>query len=232
MINQAIPVQHIVRAVLITHPKLTMYSKPSSKQLEAATLAMPSCQACGQTHSKGCWFCLKCWEPLTVFGLANQIDFLKNKDERVKKLARYGWTLAEFHDERQLPGNAITALHVQVARRRGSQEPAYRPQTVGVPRAAMAKPAMAAPRWQPTAAPPQGGRPARPPRDIECQHLSDRRIYDLGKSARRGGHFLSHTDRYDRDDTYRLNCQNLRPPTPRRLQYMSREWAADDGSDF
>ena len=54
----------------------------------------------------------------------------------------------------------------------------------------------------------------------------------LAKNARRGGHYLSHTNRYDADDTYRMNCQAHRPATPRRLQYMSCDWAAEDGSDF
>ena len=120
---------------------------------------------------------------------------------------------------------------MRAKQRIGPQAPAYRPQTAARPKTASPSPAMAAPQWQTAAALPFGARRPRT-RAADCAHLSDKKIWNLGKAARRGGHYMSHTDRYDRDHAYRMICQALVPPTPRQLQYNSLEWAADDGSDF
>ena len=68
LIPQSIGVEHIARALLITNPKLTLYNKPSPAQLEGASLELPSCQICGQSQNHGAWWCLGCWEPLTIYG--------------------------------------------------------------------------------------------------------------------------------------------------------------------
>ena len=166
-----------------------------------------------------------------MYGVANQQGFLRYKDERLKELARYGWTPHEFHVQRQIPGNAIIAIKTDLRRRKGDKEPSYRTATVSAPKA---PPAMAAlSRWQPVGSSAGSAASGLTARSADCLHLSDKKIHDRGKNPRRGGLYRSHEHRHNTDSAYRLACQSAKPhPTPMRLQYTTGVWALEDGTDL
>ena len=74
-----------------------------------------------------------------------------------------------------------------------------------------------------------GNTPTGTTLDPRCVHLTAKKIRDLIKSAQRGGNFLSHTDRWQRDLPYRHACNSHVPVTPEWLQFPSGQWARLDG---
>ena len=81
----------------------------------------------------------------------------------------------------------------------------------------------ARPAWVPKAKP--GARPSRRPADSPCAHMTAVDVRKLQLQAVKR-HFLSHTDRYDKEESYRRNCDEKMPhATPRLLQFPSGEWA-------
>ena len=90
----------------------------------------------------------------------------------------------------------------------------------------------ARPSWVPKAPQTRAGvreelRPAFSP----CAHMTAGEVRKLQLQAVKR-HYVSHTDRYDRDESYRVSCDTKRPhATPRLLQYPSGEWANEHGAD-
>ena len=60
--------------------------------------------------------------------------------------------------------------------------------------------------------------------------MSDNKIRKLTNKAQKAG-YLSHTDRWRKDSTYRKNCESHTPPTPEFLIFLSGEIARADGTE-
>ena len=71
----------------------------------------------------------------------------------------------------------------------------------------------ALPRWQPVGSSAGSAAPGLTAGSADCRHPINRKIHDLGNSARRGRRFRSHEHRYDTDPAYRLACQAAKPNT-------------------
>ena len=185
---------------------------------------MPSkFRQCGIPWNWGLWYCLGCWEPLTMSGVNDRLTFLRDAAERKRELEdRYGLTTTRFQAKRENPGSAVCSITARQPKR-PPQAPTFRPPTVAVVRPkSLALSAVA--KWQPKAA-------SSTARSADCVHLEDQQIRKLQQGAVSQG-YKSHTDRYDKDDTCRANCfRHLTCPAPRYLQYITLEWANVEGPD-
>ena len=81
----------------------------------------------------------------------------------------------------------------------------------------------------PKARPQKANAPLRPA-DSPSAHLSDTKMLDYKKRARKKG-YMSHPHRYDTDPAYAAACDSHMPPTPRMLQFSNGSWSALDGND-
>ncbi len=244
MIPVAIGGKYIIRAELLKDPKLTMYSRPRPLQLAAVVGTSLKCLDCGFKHSRGCLWCLGCWEALTWAGVNNRQALLRDDTERVRELKdRYGLNSQDFDAVIRLPGSAVNTLPPWRLPRAPGAEPKLRapwhtsdrPHKAAPPKAP--PPALAATRWQPTIATARSvGKGKAPPPTLtrvpECAQLSNEKIRKLTKAARTEGDFASHTYRYRRDATYAARCKAVEAhPTPECLQYTSLDCAREDGED-
>ena len=247
LIGRDVPDAFIQNITLIRHPRFTLYSKPTA----AALAALPegedevTCGECGDQFRPGTWYCLNCWVPLTISGIADRQAFLADATERKRELQdHYGLTPAQFEALRQLPASSVMSLYladIEVWRHaHEGPEPEFskpghtakRPRTVppqegqsGVASSSSAvpvSPALAGPAGQASS--------GAATRTNLPGAISDKRIRKLIEGAKREG-YLSHTDRHHKDATYRANCATHNPPTPEFLTFTSGEVAREDGSE-
>ena len=165
------------------------------------------------------WWCLSCREPPTWAEAHDRQGFLSDKLERRRELTnRYGISAQEFQELMQLPGSMVNAFPFVPYERAEHDELVVKPPwrlTHG------AAPALAAVAWRPVVS---------TARSADCRHLTNAKIRRLYQAAQKRD-FFSHTDRYRRENHYRLQCQNADPPTPELLQYATGVWSREDGQD-
>ncbi len=229
LIPDLVDVKYIKRVTLITPPAFTLYSKPKQEDLNCAKGTDLHCLDCGTVHRRGCWRCFNCWESLTWAGVADRHAFILDSSERERELRTYyDLTPKQFDTVCKAPGSAINTLpNVRNARPDDEEEtlmfpPWRQPGVHPSPQVALPTPSVAA-----TAR--SGNAPTTSDLDPRCLHLEPRKIRELVKSARRGGFFTSHTDRWRRDLEYRAACNSHIPVTPEWLQFPSGNWARLDG---
>ena len=97
-IPRDVPVEFIEHVTLLKRPRFTIYSRPKPKQLEACTTEEVACRNCGSQFRLGTWWCLSCWEPMTIAGINDRQSFLADDTERRRELKdRYGLSPAEVY---------------------------------------------------------------------------------------------------------------------------------------
>ncbi len=111
LIPRDVPVEFIERLNLLKWPKLTLYTRPKQQHVDACDDEEVTCRNCGAQFRLGSWWCLRCWEPMTVAGIADRQTFLADDFERHRELReRYGLTAAEFEACREMPGSTFSRL--------------------------------------------------------------------------------------------------------------------------
>ncbi len=82
LIDRAVSVDFIERVTLLTWLRFTIYSRPKQKDLDACEDEEITCRDCGSQFRLGTWWCLHCWEPMTVAGIGDRQSFLADSFER------------------------------------------------------------------------------------------------------------------------------------------------------
>ena len=133
LIPRDVPVEYIQHVTLLKQPRFTVYSRPKQKQLDACETEEVTCRSCGAQFRLGTWWCLSCWEPMTIAGINDRQSFLANDHERRRELKdRYGLTPAEFEELREQPGSSIANLTVWSREREPGVNPTYGPPRQGL----------------------------------------------------------------------------------------------------
>ena len=256
--NARIPYVYIRRVLRLQDPRLTLFTQPSDEAWQNRP-GLPKCLMCGITWNYGCNYCLQCWEPMTVPGLIDRLSYLRDPRERKRELnIRYNLTTQDLDKLSRKPGAALIGIPARV-KVVGAAEPAYKRGASLQPKPTTPALAAVAAKWverapwrEGSAALSAGARGAGPdlgaaskakpawvpkakagarPADSPCAHMSPADIKKLQQQAVKRN-YLSHTDRYDKEESYRRQCDEKKPfPTPRLLQFPSGAWANILGPD-
>ncbi len=183
------------------------------------------CSQCGTHHELDSWVCHRCWDPITVAGIHDRQTYI-HKDERKNELwDRYGLSATDVGGLRVTPGSNILGLNSEVFnmwtrdRPSGSRFLNTRPRQKRVRRPTAGAPYHASQEGGSRGS----GVPAAAARTMRGNaHINDADIRTLIRRALKM-RYTSHTDRYQRDGTYRHQCQERNPPTPEWLTFSSGE---------
>ncbi len=111
LISRDVPIDFIERVTLLKWPPLTIYSRPRQEHLDACEDENVTCRDCGPQYRLGTWWCVRCWEPVTVAGIADRQTFLADVFERHREVReRYGLMPAAFEKFREMPGSTVSGL--------------------------------------------------------------------------------------------------------------------------
>jgi hypothetical protein len=114
LVSQAIEIGLIKRVTMMTNPKLTIYTRPTDRQIRACPSEVTSirCLACRHDWSLGTWLCLNCWEPLNFQAINDQESlFAGSHSERDNELwRRYSINRVEFEELRTEHGSALAGI--------------------------------------------------------------------------------------------------------------------------
>jgi hypothetical protein len=90
LVEERIPLRYILTVNIIRWPKLTMYSRPKTHELDICEEGMCVCSMCGECLSNGTWVCTECWSPTTIAGIHDRQTYLSREDRAGELLSRYG----------------------------------------------------------------------------------------------------------------------------------------------
>ena len=168
LVGQAIDVPKIRRVAMLTHPKLTIYIRPTYDPLRACPQDTTSirCLACLSTWELGTWLCLKCREPLNFQAINDQDSIChESRQARDDELwRRCCINRTDFERLRTEHGSAIAGIMLIPVEREGPSLVGGGALPQGGPQVPVkAPPAPYLPKRPPPPAPKQAPRMTTPP---------------------------------------------------------------------
>ena len=229
----SIDTKYIIAAKYFAEPRHTLYKRPTDQALCLAFGDNCVCTYCNRPHVFGTQWCLgKCWVPITTHAVQDHIAFIPVPSARADELQRvYGLNTRSL--QQLIDSDYASSIHPlavtmtgEISEYRYTVKP-KKQRTTSPPRA---PPTAEAGAGRPTHRRPAAGAPWAQPYPTygdpairgDSSHLKNADVHKFNKGAkkRRDGdyeRYSNHTDRYQRDAGYRIDCQSHVPPTPEHL---------------